>query len=542
MTATPMTITEYKAAARDLFAPRLRAGWRPAGMFPYHDASGAILFARVRLDPPAESSDEQKMIRPIHKAGGAWKVGEPPLPAGSRPLYRLPQLLSRSGRTIWVVEGERKADALAKLGMLVTTSGGAASADAADWSPCANAPVIVWPDNDEPGVGYARAAAAKLEAVGCSVRFLDVPALGLAKSGDAVDWLAAHPNSTSAEIEALPVSAMLLSGLPPADNTAPHALADAGFIALDFRALLAANFKPQQCLLTPWLTTQSLTMLYAWRGVGKTHAALNIAYAVASGGAWLHWKANQPRKVLYLDGEMPGAALQQRVEAIRSASALEPQAGFLRVLTPDMQPHGVTPNLATAEGRQAVTNLIEPDTALIIVDNLSALVRGGGRENEAESWECIADWALPLRAQGHAICFIHHSGKNGAQRGTSKREDILDAVLCLRRPSGYVESDGARFEIHFEKARGLMGDDVRPVEAALSTDAEGRSVWASRPVEDAEVSRAADLKREGASQAEISEEMKKSRHQVNRLLKRAEAGGLIDSALFERGGKPQRGP
>lgn len=53
--------------------------------------------------------------------------------------------------------------------------------------------------------------------------------------------------------------------------------------------------------------------------------------------------------------------------------------------------------------------------------------------------------------------FIHHAGKSGAQRGTSKREDVLDTVVALKRPGDYVTSQGARFEVHFEKARGIFG-------------------------------------------------------------------------------------
>ena len=47
-------------------------------------------------------------------------------------------------------------------------------------------------------------------------------------------------------------------------------------------------------------------MVYAKRGVGKTHFALGVAYAVAAGAKFLSWQAETPRKVLYIDGEMPG--------------------------------------------------------------------------------------------------------------------------------------------------------------------------------------------------------------------------------------------
>src|SRR3712207_8895249 len=54
---------------------------------------------------------------------------------------------------------------------------------------------------------------------------------------------------------------------------------------------------------------------------------------------------------------------------------------------------------------------------------------------------------------------IHHAGKGGQQRGTSRREDALDTVIALRRPADYEPEQGARLEVHLEKARGVAGLD-----------------------------------------------------------------------------------
>lgn len=82
---------------------------------------------------------------------------------------------------------------------------------------------------------------------------------------------------------------------------------------------LRLELPPQEDILTPWLTTQGLAMIYAPRGVGKTHVALGIAYAVATGGEFLRWQAPKPRGVLYLDGEMPAKMMQERLKAIVAA-------------------------------------------------------------------------------------------------------------------------------------------------------------------------------------------------------------------------------
>lgn len=297
---------------------------------------------------------------------------------------------------------------------------------------------------------------------------------------------------------------------------------------LTLSEFLAVDIPPRDMLLSPWLQSQSLCMLYSWRGVSKTHAALNSAYAVACGGAFLNWSATIPRKVFYLDGEMPAAALQARLAGIVASFDPTPPDGYFKLLTPDMQVDGITPNLASIEGQDAITRAVEDDTALVVVDNLSCLVRSAERENDAESWQSVSTWALKMRARGHSVLFVHHAGKAGAQRGTSKREDLLDTVLCLKRPEDYEAVEGARFEIHYEKARGLHGDDVQPIEAKLVTDADGRQAWTWRPVEDATSRRLVSLIDEGTSQKDCADELGLSRFAVGRLRKRAHAEGLVE--------------
>jgi hypothetical protein len=79
----------------------------------------------------------------------------------------------------------------------------------------------------------------------------------------------------------------------------------------------------------------------------------------------------------------------------------------------------------------------------------------------------------------------------------SRREDMLDLVLSLRPPRDWRASDGARFEIHVEKARGLHGDATDPIEARLETDVIGNPRWSWRPVNESELARVAALLKGG---------------------------------------------
>jgi hypothetical protein len=312
--------------------------------------------------------------------------------------------------------------------------------------------------------------------------------------------------------------------IPPVASRAPRAGApeQSDLIVVDAAGLLSAELPERETLLEPWLQSQSLCMLYAWRGIGKTHAALGIAYAIASGGAFLKWRAPVAVPTLFLDGEMPGPALRDRLAAIVASADREPPPGCLRFVTPDLQ-RGPMPDLATREGQERIEKVIG-DAKVIIVDNLSCLVRGA-RENESDDWRPVADWALRQRARGRSVLLIHHAAKGGQQRGTSRREDLLDVVIVLRRPSDYRPEQGARFVVAFEKFRNHGGDEIKSFEAALETDATGRQVWTVRDCEDAIDDQVIELAKLGLKQADIARELNVHRSTILRTLRRAEEQG-----------------
>ena len=213
---------------------------------------------------------------------------------------------------------------------------------------------------------------------------------------------------------------------------------------------------------------------------------------------------------------------------------VEPAPGFLRVFTPDLVPEGVPlPDLSTTEGQYLIDAMIEDDTALIVIDNLSAWCRTG-RENEAESWHPIASWILGLRRRGMAVLLIHHAGKGGQQRGTSKREDLLDVVIGLSRPKDYDPRQGAVFVLEFTKARNLSGDGAESLELELGGD-EDRAVWKCSTVEASTFDRVVALANEGLSQSEIASELELNKSNISRHLRKARELGLVKANTAVKG-------
>src|SRR5205823_4705078 len=84
-----------------------------AAAYTYRDENGRLLYEAVRFKPKGFSQR-----RPNGKSGWAWN-----LKGVRRVLYRLPELLAADPTaTVYVVEGEKDADRLARLGLVATTS------------------------------------------------------------------------------------------------------------------------------------------------------------------------------------------------------------------------------------------------------------------------------------------------------------------------------------------------------------------------------------------------------------------------------------
>lgn len=155
-----------------------------ANVYDYHDEDGNLVQQAVR-----SIHKKFSQRRPDPEKPGRWKYK---LDGVRRVLYRLPELIARiqAGHNVFLVEGEKDADALWDLGCPATTNSGGASKwhdSFTDVLKAANAVVII-PDNDEPG----RAHAARVHAALPNSAILELP--GLPPKGDVSDWLAGGGN------------------------------------------------------------------------------------------------------------------------------------------------------------------------------------------------------------------------------------------------------------------------------------------------------------------------------------------------------------
>jgi len=147
--------------------------------FKYVNATGKPILYECRFIP--HDTSKKKDYRPFYPVDRGYRIGKPFTPWI---LYNLPSVLKAD--LVVVCEGPKSADSVIKAGLVGTTGPfGAGKAGSVDWTPLAGKKVILWPDNDEPGIKHMDEVDHILIALGCCVGRVDVSKMPL--KGDAAD-------------------------------------------------------------------------------------------------------------------------------------------------------------------------------------------------------------------------------------------------------------------------------------------------------------------------------------------------------------------
>jgi 5S rRNA maturation endonuclease (ribonuclease M5) len=197
----------------DLFPPKAEGQSRKKRQiektYDYTDAAGKLLFQVVRYVP---KDFRQRRLDPDRPGKWLWSI------AGiDRVLYRLPDVLrtKSEGRVVFVVEGEKDAEALAGLGLCGTcNSGGAGKWTDTYTTTLTGAKVVILPDRDEPGRRHAAIVLQALTGKAESVRVVELPDREGRKVKDAADWIGA--GGTVAELREIVKNAPPWT--PPAES------------------------------------------------------------------------------------------------------------------------------------------------------------------------------------------------------------------------------------------------------------------------------------------------------------------------------------
>jgi hypothetical protein len=201
------------------------AKWNRETTYVYHDEADRLIFSVQRYlacyadgSPVRHELTGKQLKRCVQHWNGTTDGRKPP---GARKLlYRLPQLLKQivDRETIYVVEGENKAEQLRKWGLCATC----APEGAGHWYPehawflRGAKRVVILPDNDDIGRQHADQVGRSLAGVVGELCLLELPSLP--EHGDVVDWARAGGTREKFEQLAEEGREWTAYGPPPEDD------------------------------------------------------------------------------------------------------------------------------------------------------------------------------------------------------------------------------------------------------------------------------------------------------------------------------------
>jgi hypothetical protein len=420
--------------------PTLEQEWE------YKDESGETLFVKRRF----KTNTEKGKTYSLHKVDAAGRRQGSMTGARIVP-YRLPELINakEAGRAIYLVEGEKAADALVSIGAIATTSHAGAGHWPADITQYfTNAVVIVVPDCDAPGWKYARRVVEALLPVAKAVRVLDfnLPELG----DDAYEWVAdGGDRAKLAELaKALPVitsvdQVQTPKWIVPRETVDPIEYPiepDMGTVVpilvprqlLNIEAWDDIEDEPVEYLIDGVLPAKGFCLLFGPPGSYKSFVALDMAEAVATGRPWMGRDVPTPGGVLIIAGEGHGG-IGARIKAakLHNKTAAGAEIYVLRAAI-NLRSSVDDFDLLMA----SIKDLIERTGVQFEMVQIDTLARafGGGQENDSQDMGAfIHNTGRIQRMLNCALMVVHHSGKNKEQgaRGHSSLLGACDSQLEL---------------------------------------------------------------------------------------------------------------
>jgi AAA domain len=438
----------------------------PVAEYRYFDAGGNIVAKVARYEP--DGTRASKTFRPYSLRIGndgrpKWMAGSPDPP---RPLYRLPQIIKAPGAIV-LVEGEGCADALVRTGIEATSAmhGANAPLDKTDWQILAGKPVIVWPDNDLPGLNYGKKVAEKLLELGAKVWMVQIPA-AKGMGWDAGDCVAdgEDPNvllGAAVEVAAQPASSLI--------QARPFVLRD-----------------PTAIPKRQWLYGHHLIRTFgsatiALGGVGKSSQMIVEALAMATGRALLGVAPKHRLRVWLWNGEDPLDELERRIGAacIHYGIDRDELNGWLFVNSGRELDSRIVIATETRDGAVISVPVVEALIETIRFNQIDVvqidpfISSHKVTENDNNAIDVVAkEWTRIADVTSTAIDLSHHSRKTGGHEVTV--EDgrgaiaLLNAVRSARVLNTMTEDEASRAGVvngrrsYFKLANGKLNLAIPP--------------------------------------------------------------------------------
>lgn len=459
-------------------------GMQEVARYLYTDAAGVVWAMKKRLEHVPRQGKAKACLW-FHSDGVTSGRPEPWQPT----LYRYPDVVSAISEqtTIYLVEGEKCADALSKLGFTATCNeDGAGKWKDGHAEQLKDARVIILPDNDKQGRKHADAVLMSLAPHAAAAGIVELPGLGHGE--DVVDWIAAGNDLVDlAEhiADALWKGSLVRASSDLARIGGTQARKWTRPIGKRAVDLARTPMTSVEWLVQGLLPARAVALLGGAPKGGKTWMETEIAIAVASGThAFGEFRVHNPGTVLMLYLEDDERHLRNRFRALTVGRQIDFDAALGRIhyearLSIDLK------NNDDCAGIVASARALPEPPKLICIDPLRDA--SSGEENSNDDMRDVMHRIRAIRdVTGAAILINHHlskpgDGKGGGNasifdrfRGAGAIRGAYDAGIGIdsKRTPGTIKS---KVEVEL---RGGRGAGVFGLQLDISDDDHGAAVSA----------------------------------------------------------------
>jgi len=316
------------------------------------------------------------------------------------------------------------------------------------------------------------------------------------------------------------------------------------FKSISLKELTIMDIPPRKAIIDPLIMEGSSMEINGASGIGKTWFTLEMLCSICTGEKFLgKYEIANPRPVYYIDGEMPLDSIRERMNMIMARYIYKYKVSeipfhisnpllFKNNFIPKINDTKITQPMFKDEVKRFSDIYQKP--LFICFDNLSCLT--DYKENDNDDWTSMLDMYTELKHEGHSICHVHHVGKGGHQRGASRKHDALDTVIHLKRPEEYDSSEGAVFNVKFDKHRHFAGEYARSFKCAIKVDDNNKVSWDISDFKDVaseELLTAYCMGLPDITYTKLEEEFGISKSSIGRTIKHCVKNGLYVTKMKE---------
>lgn len=390
---------------------------RQVGFYDYLDENDNLIFQVVRFEPKTF-----RQRRKDERGAWTWAV------KGVRQVpYRLPEVIDAVAhdRTIFIVEGEKDADNLIRIGLPATCNAGGVGKWRNELSEFfRGADVVILQDNDPqaktpdgvlrfhpdgrpvlPGQDHAQDVAKSLHGIARRVRVLDLAQHwpDMPPKGDVSDWIEGGGKADGL---------LGLADITPDWTPEPFR---SRFGGLKWEQIGVVSFlNGYAWLVENIVPLGEITIAFGDSGTGKSFNIFDMAMAVARGVQWNGMNV-EPGLVVYVAAEAGKGFAKRKTAYVEHFGLGKGSLPFyLMTKRPDFFHADDDVNMLIAE-IEAVRQMYDEPLRLIVIDTLSA-VTPGANENASQDVSMIRARLERMREafSGAAEILVHHKPKGGS--------------------------------------------------------------------------------------------------------------------------------